>query len=371
MLAKVKKLSNSAGNLRELIQLLECLWRDDAGAFEALLSESTKAWSDHERIPLALRVLITERNDPRLREIIRKVCDSSNLSAEKKQFLYFVAALWGDEWAKTFHQELLTREMDKAVHSNSGRFSAVLWEMLCNAMLEQYSNRIDLERLKSRLEQKGARKSEYAGMVEALLELEEKGFAGLVERLETATERMRISDTDLKACFVLGATGRSEHAPLFLNLYKNISGKDWWSRNLRGRALLSLAYCTRLGAATTTAVEECLVRYQKKMSSWWFGGSWTTNLMHICAVLWNISDPPGQKVIDVLNSTAKGADKENAKWSIALLTLKNIRPPDEAKWTNDDYHVLFAKDYLQYDSILNFSYYWRCRECVAQLGSSD
>ncbi len=361
MLTQIKKLSKATGHLRELVELLHRLWCEDAKGFEALLIQSHTSWANNYMIPCALRTLITERNDGKLREVLRRVCDSSSAPFDQKHLFYFVSALWGDEWAQQFERDYLDREVQRVSRSGSG-LSSLLLALRCGAMLGQYSERADLERLQSCLAKKGEGKSECIAMVEALLEFHQAGFEGLTRRLRLAAEGNKVSHFEVKACFVLGAACKSEYAPLFLELFQRVSRNDWWSKNLRNRALSSLGYCTALGHTTLAAVEQHLARYRMKMASWWFGDRWTADLIAICAVLWNRGRPLGQTVEEDLRCIAAGSYKCNAEYAIALLTLKNLQLPEGARFSKEDYCVRFSVDALQYDAVLNFSYYWRCKQ---------
>src|SRR5258708_26163339 len=185
MLENIIELSRATGRLRELVGLLGRLWYKEPMAFEAFLVQSSDKWAKHPRIPCALRILTTKINDRMLRDILQRVCESSTIPFREKQFLYFVAALWGDEWAMQFHKAYLDREVDKAARSGSG-LSSLLWALQCGARLQQYSGRSELERLQVRLSQEDEQKAEYFAMVEALLELERNGFDGLAKKLQFA-----------------------------------------------------------------------------------------------------------------------------------------------------------------------------------------
>jgi len=356
-LQTLKKLAGRVGNLRELVQVLENLWREDASGFENLVSESTPAWKDYEYIPLALTVLITEKDDAKLRQIVCSLSDTARIDPSERESLYLVAALWGDAWAKEVLAQVLKGSIRKAIRSDVGD---TLWSLRRCAMAGQWGNRDDLNSLSRRLKEKGT-EPECVGMLEALLERDQNGFEGLTQRLESCLAGKKVSDAEVAACFLLGATGDSRYAPLFLKLWRELRGGDFWTGNLRRRALSSFAYATLLGAQVQEVIEGWLVRQQKKLLSRWFGGSHGPELLLICDILWNVQAPHRPGTLDVLQAVSVGSHKRNAAQAIALLSVKGIDVPANATLNREALDVKSAEDMLQYDKILNFAYYWRCR----------
>ncbi len=356
-LETLKKLAGKVGNLRETVQLLETLWGENASGFEELLAQSSPDWKDYEYIPLALRVLTTEKDDAKLRLIVRNASDSARMDPSERESLYLVATLWGDAWAKEALAHTLARSIGKAIRSNVGD---TLWSLRRCAMIGQWGDRGDRDRLSRRLREKGT-DPECAGMLDALLERDQNGIAGLAQRLEHCLTKKKISDADVAACFLLGATGDSRYAPLFLKLWHELRGGDFWTCNLRLRALSSFAYATLLGARVHEVIEDWLVHHRKKLLSRWFGGSLRPDFLMICDILWNIQAPLRPATIDVLQAVAVGSHKRNVRQSVALLLLKGIDVPTNAPVDREALEVKSAKDMLQYDKILNFAYYWRCK----------
>jgi len=56
-----------------------------------------------------------------------------------------------------------------------------------------------------------------------------------------------------------------------------------------------------------------------------------------------------------------GSKKEKAREAIALLSLKGLDVPRNAVFDPESIEVNRRKDFMQYDKLLNFAYYWRCR----------
>src|SRR6266498_1226867 len=359
-LETLKKLAGKVGNLREMVHLLGTLWRENASGFEKLLAESAPAWKDYECISLALRILSTEHDDAKLRPIICSATDSARIDPSERESLYLVAALWGDAWAKEVLAHALAGSIRKAIRSDVGD---TLWSLRRCAMVGQWGDRDDLDRLSRRLKENGT-DPECAGMLEALFERDQKGFDGLTQRLEHCLTRKKISDADVAACFLLGTTGDSRYAPLFLRLWRELRGSDFWTGNLRLRALSSFAYATLLGAPVQEVIEEWLVHQQKKLLSRWFGGSPRPDFLLICDLLWNVRAPIRRGTLDVLQAVAVGSHKRNSGEAIALLLLKGIDIPANATLDREALEVKSAEDMLQHDKILNFSYYWRCKKMV-------
>src|SRR5207247_1920394 len=122
------------------------------------------------------------------------------------------------------------------------KFTDLYWLLRRGAMLGQWTVRSDLERLKLHLQERANNEPDCLGLIEALLDLEERGFPGLAERLELARNRKKISEVDIESCFLLGSRGDTNDAELFLKLYRDVRGRDFWARGLQRCALVSFAY---------------------------------------------------------------------------------------------------------------------------------
>lgn len=381
-LSGIKKLARKAGHFGELVRMFGRLWRENPADFERVLAQS---WLRSEFIPMVPVVLMSEKDDAKMREAVRRVVTPQRMQHEQKAFLFLAPALWGDEWAKEYLVEDLNERLQRAIQSDSPKLLDLAWSLKRAAMISHWGNRADLEKLRQRFERKELYEDECLGMVEALLDVQENGFASLAQRLGHSLAKRKILAADVAACFVLGAARDREHMPLFLRIHRELAGWNFWRTGLRRRALASFAYGTLPGEAVQQVIEEWLVRERRKLMSWWFGGDRTSEFMNACDILWNVEEPLSSGIVSVLQTVAVGSNtknakeatavprrlttpwawrasnKENAKEAIALLSLKGLEVPHHAIFDPESIDIKWSKDFMQYDKGLNFAYYWRCR----------
>jgi hypothetical protein len=199
-------------------------------------------------------------------------------------------------------------------------------------------------------------------MLDALAERDQRGLEGLAQRLECCLRRRKTADADVAACFLLGATGDSRYASLFLRLWTELRGSDFWTDGLRRCALISFSYAWLLQGPVQEVIEEWLAKQQKTLTKGsWFASSHTPEFLAICDILWNVQEALRPGIVTVLRAVARGARKWDAKEGIALLLLKGLEIPPDSTLDQESFDVKSAKDLMQYDKVLNFTYYWRCR----------